>query len=202
MQELSDMLLDARLLMPERPLAVVILAVSPSLPDDLRDAQIAAELQRLGVATLFVSLLNDDPLTTHFRQDAEFLGQRFIEAAQWLTRNPAMAGLPLGYAGSGGGAAGALVAASQRPDLVSAVVSIDGRTDLAADALRGVRAPTLLVVKDMPVLRMNREAVTMLHGERRIEIIHEGGVDAVVQKSVHWLADKLSLVAADAYGMV
>ena len=203
----GKVMLEGRFLLPSRPLAAVILASVPALEDDLRDVQIAAELHRIGVATLYVPLLTEDEVqfdsrTTHFRYDADFLAQRFIEIAQWIQRNDATKGLAIGFAGSSGGAAGALVAAAQRPDLVQAVVSIDGRTDLAVDVLREVRTPVLLVVKDMPVLRMNREAVTKLRGERRIEIVHEAGIEAVVQKSVHWLADRLAMVPADAYGLV
>jgi len=203
----GKVMLDARVVMPRHAVAVVILASVPSLPDDDRDVRIAAELHGHGIATLYVPLLTEDELqfdsrTTHFRYDADFLAGRFIDVAQWLAKNRATNGLPVGYAGSSGGAGGALIAAAQRPDLVSAVVSIDGRTDLAADQLRNIKAPALLVVKDMPVLRMNREAVTKIRGDRRIEIIHEGGTEAVVQKTVHWFAAKLALVPADAYGLV
>lgn len=203
----GKVMLEGRFLLPSRPLAAVILASVPALEDDLRDVQIAAELHRIGVATLHVPLLTEDEVqfdsrTTHFRYDADFLAQRFIDIAQWVQRNDGTQGLPIGFAGSSGGAAGALVAAAQRPDLVQAVVSIDGRTDLAVDDLREVRTPVLLVVKDMPVLRMNREAVTKLRGERRIEIVHEAGIELVVQKSVHWFADKLAMIPADAYGLV
>ena len=203
----GKVMLEGRFLLPSRPLAAVVLASMPALEDDLRDVQIAAELHRIGVATLYVPLLTEDEIqfdsrTTHFRYDADFLAQRFIDIAQWVQRNDATKDLAIGLAGSSGGAAGALVAAAQRPDLVQAVVSIDGRTDLAVDDLREVRTPVLLVVKDMPVLRMNREAVTKLRGERRIEIVHEAGIEAVVQKTVHWFADKLAMVPADAYGLV
>jgi putative phosphoribosyl transferase len=204
---IGKVMLDARVVMPPHPVAAVILASAPALQDEARDVDIATTLHRLGIATVYVPLLTDDELqfdarTTHFRYDAEFLAHRFIDVAQWLMRNRDMSVLPIGYAGSSGGAAGALIAAALRPDLVSAVVSIDGRTDLAVDHLRNVKTPALLIVKDMPVLRMNREAVTKLRGERRIEIIHEGGTDVLVEKSVHWLADKLALVPADSYGMV
>jgi putative phosphoribosyl transferase len=203
----GKVMLDARVVMPSHAVAAVILASVPSLPDETRDVEIATALHRLGVATLYAPLLTEDELqfdsrTTHFRSDPDFLGQRFVEVAQWLRRNRDMSGLPVGYAGSSSGAAGALVAAALRPDLVSAVVCIDGRTDLASEHLRNVKAPALLIVRDMPVLRMNREAVTKLRGERRIEILREPGNDAIVEKTVHWFAEKLALVPADAYGMV
>jgi putative phosphoribosyl transferase len=117
-----------------------------------------------------------------------------------VIRNRETSGLPIAFAGSSGAAAGAIVAAAQRPDLVSAVVSIDGRTNLAVDHLSMVRSPVLLVVKDMPVLRMNREALARIRAERRIEIVHGEeceAVDCVVQKSVYWLEDKLGVLARE-----
>jgi len=176
--------------------ATVILAGVSALQDELRDLQIAAALDRCGIDTHYVPQLADGKE----QFDAELLGERFIELAQRLRLENG--GVPVGLAGSSGAGAGALAAASMRPDLISAVVSIDGRTDLAVEHLRGVKTPALLVVKDMPVLRMNREAVTQLRGERRIEIIHEGGTEAVVEKTVNWFADKLAPVPADAYGMI
>jgi hypothetical protein len=197
----GKVMLDARVVMPAHPVAAVILASIPSLPDEARDVEIATALHRFHVATLYVPLLTEDEQqfdsrTTHFRHDAEFLGQRFLDVAPWLHRNRDMSSLPLGYAGSSGGAAGAIAAAELRPDLVSAVVSIDGRTDLAIEHLHSVKTPTLLIVRDMPVLRMNREAIAQLRGERRIEIIHDAGTEAIVEKTVHWFADKLALVSA------
>lgn len=200
-------MLDARVVMPSHPVAAVILASVPSLPDEARDIEIATALHRLGVATLYAPLLTEDelqfdPRTARLRVDAEFLGQRFVDVAQWLRRNRNMSGMPMGYAGSSGGAAAALVAAALRPDLVSAVVSIDGRTDLAADHLRNVKTAALLIVRDMPVLRMNREAVTKLRGERRIEILRDAGNEALVEKTVHWFAEHLALVPVGACGLV
>lgn len=206
----GKVMLEGRIAMPAKPAAAVVFASAPALDDADRDTAIISELYQQGVATLYVPLLTEDELqfdsrTTQYRFDADFLAQRFVDVAQWLMRNRELSGLPVGYAGSSGGAAGAIVGASQRPDMVSAVVSIDGRTDLAVESLRNVRTPTLLVVKDMPVLRMNREALTKIRGEKRIEIVHGAdcaAVECVVQKTVRWFADKLSLVPADAYGMV
>lgn len=206
----GKVMLEGRIAMPSHAAAAVILAAAPALPDEERDAHIISSLFRHSIATLYVSLLTADELqfdarTGHYRHDADFLGTRFLEVASWLQRNMPAGELPLGLGGSSGAAAGAIVAAAQRPDKVAAVVSIDGRTDLAIDSIRSVKAPTLLVVKDMPVLRMNREALSKFRAERRIEIIHgmdQHAVDAVVEKCVRWFADKLSLVAADAYGIV
>lgn len=206
----GKVMLEGRIAIPSQPHGTVLFASAPALADEVRDAHIIRALYDAGIATVHVPLLTDDEMqfdsrTGHFRYDAEFLAQRFIDVAHWITRNNRTNGVPIGYVGSSGGAAGAIVAAAMRPDLVAAVVSIDGRTDLAIDYLRQLKAPTLLVVKDMPVLRMNREALAKIRGERRIEIIHGvdcEAVDCVVQKTSHWMSEKLALVAADAVGMV
>jgi pimeloyl-ACP methyl ester carboxylesterase len=52
-------------------------------------------------------------------------------------------------------------------------VSRGGRPDLAGEALRRVRAPTLLIVggNDPEVLRLNQQALAALGGESRLEIV-------------------------------
>lgn len=203
-------MLEGRLAVPHEPLAAVILASVPALADEARDEHIIRGLYDLRVAAVYVPLLTEDEIqfdsrTTHFRYDAEFLAQRYVDIAQWVKRSRGLQDVPIGYIGTSGAAAGAIVAGSLRPDLVSAIVSIDGRTDLAIEHLRELRVPTMLLVKDMPVLRMNREALAKIRGDRRIEIVHGAGceaVECVVQKTVHWLEDKLALTPADAFGLV
>ncbi len=75
--------------------------------------------------------------------------------------------------GASTGAGAALLAAAERPRLVSAVVSRGGRPDLAGPALPQVRAPTLLIVggRDRPVIAMNRAAMAELSVETRLEIV-------------------------------
>ncbi|NUQ21937.1 MAG: hydrolase, partial [Gemmatimonadaceae bacterium] len=75
------------------------------------------------------------------------------------------------------GAAAALVAASERPWIVRAVVSRGGRPDLARDSLPDVEAPTLLVVgsEDLAVIDFNRDALSKLRCLRRLRIVHGAG---------------------------
>ncbi|MGN6182996.1 MAG: hypothetical protein ACTHQM_05010 [Thermoanaerobaculia bacterium] len=207
---LGKVMLEGRVAVPPGAVAVAVFASAPTLADPRRDEEIVSGLYDAKIATVYVPLLTDDEQqfdsrTTHFRFDADFLAQRFLDIAHWTTRNRATAALPLGYIGTSGAAAGAIVAAASRPDLVTAVVAIDGRTDLAVESLRLLKAPTLLVVKDMPVLRMNREALTRIRAERRLEIVHGvdcHAIDCVAQKTIHWMEDRLAMVAADAFGMV
>ena len=200
--------LRANVTIPQNPLATVVVVSGPA-GESVAQTRLAAELNRNAVATLSVNLLADDEQqldsrTGHFRYDADFLAHRLLDVTQWVTMNPELQSLPIGYAGHALGAAAALVAAALRPDSVAAVVSINGRTDLASDYLRAVKTPTLLVLNDMPVLRMNRDAIAQIRGEKRIEIIHAEGETAMelfVQKSVRWFADKLGVLTPDAWGI-
>src|SRR5215210_6630622 len=106
--------------------------------------------------------------------DIPLLAERLMDATDWLA-SPAGAGgaVPVGYFGASTGAAAALVAASQRPGRVGAVVSRGGRPDLAGGALRSVDAPTLLIVggDDVPVIEMNQEAMAQMSGAVQLDIV-------------------------------
>jgi putative phosphoribosyl transferase len=66
-----------------------------------------------------------------------------------------------------------LVAAAELGEKVGAVVSRGGRPDLAGEALRQVKAPTLLIVGglDGPVIRMNEEAYAQLRCIKELKIV-------------------------------
>ena len=145
---------------------------------------IAHELEQGGLEVVRIDALS-------LGHDADAIAQLFLAASERI-------GHPVGYVGSASAGAGALIAAVQRPDRVAAVVSINGRTDLAMDVLRSIEPPVLLLVNDMPVLRMNREAVSQMRCERRIEIVHgegEAANSAMAEKTTRWLHDRLAAVA-------
>jgi putative phosphoribosyl transferase len=197
----GNVVLGGVLSSPAEPAGVAILVSGPG--SQTRDERLVDDLNRIGISTLQAGLLTDDEQqfdsrTGHNRYDADFLAHRLIDVAQWLPKDAALRGLPIAFVGTTIGAASALVAAALRPDIVSVVVAINGRTDLAADYLRMVKTPTLFVLNDMPVLRMNRDALSQIKGEKRIEVIHaEDGqaLEIFVQKAVRWIAEKLALVA-------
>ena len=89
-----------------------------------------------------------DDLGGQLRGGVDLLAERLLAASTWVGARPESAHLPLGYFGASTGAAAALEAAAERPDLVSAVVSRGGRPDLAS-SLAKVRAATLLIVAMM-----------------------------------------------------
>src|SRR5205823_12754405 len=104
----------------------------------------------------------------------DLLASRLVSATEWLTTNPRTADFAIGYFGASTGAAAALVAAAERPDVVQAVVSRGGRPDLAGPALAHVRAPTLLIVggADEPVIELNQQALEQMPSDLgRLEIV-------------------------------
>ena len=143
-----------------------------------RNRFVAQQIQNAGLGTLLMDLLTReeevyDAQTAELRFDIGLLAQRLIGATRWIVAQSNASGLPLGYFGASTGAAAALVAASELPELVAAAVSRGGRPDLAGDALPGVSAATLLIVgsRDHTVLELNRQALAQLRCEKQLEIV-------------------------------
>lgn len=165
-----------------------------------RNRAIAAALEDGGLATLLVDLLTPeedrfDQSTRELRFDIALLAARVLEAIAWAEREAA--NLPLGLFGASTGAAAALTAAAERPDVVRAVVSRGGRPDLAGRALADVRAPTLLIVggADTEVLGLNRAALASLSCTKELAVVpgathlfeEPGAIDEVSRLAREWL---------------
>jgi dienelactone hydrolase len=176
-------LLEGELTIPEGAVGIVAFAHgSGSSRHSPRNRQVAQALNRAGLATLLLDLLEPgeeelDRRTGELRFDIPLLGSRLTGAVDWLAGQPATGALRIGCFGASTGAAAALVAAADRPARVSAVVSRGGRPDLAGEALARVRAPTLLIVgaNDEVVLELNRRARAQMRGETVLEIVPGAG---------------------------
>jgi dienelactone hydrolase len=143
-----------------------------------RNRFVARTFRDAGLATLLLDLLSKDEedvdeLTRQHRFDIPMLAERLIAAIDWLKQERDTSELPIGLFGASTGGAAALVAAAQRPDQVSAVVSRGGRADLAGDSLPLVIAPTLLIVGglDDVVISLNERARSAMRAEVRLEIV-------------------------------
>ena len=176
----ATVLLHANLSVPPRPQGVVIFAHgSGSSRFSARNRQVAESLNIRGYATLLLDLLTAeeesvDVYTAEFRFDIPRLASRVRTAAEWCGTVPEISELPIGYFGASTGAAAALIAAAERPDLVHAVVSRGGRPDLANHWLPRVHAPTLLIVggADRDVLEMNRSAKKEMRAVVDLRVVH------------------------------
>jgi pimeloyl-ACP methyl ester carboxylesterase len=143
-----------------------------------RNQFVADVLVSTGLATLLIDLLTEDEeiidrRTAELRFDIPLLAERLGGVTDWLAGDPSTAGLSIGYFGASTGAAAALIAAAERPQLVRAIVSRGGRPDLAGPVLRRVTQPTLLIVggEDDVVIHLNRQALQELGGIKQLVIV-------------------------------
>ncbi len=107
------------------------------------------------------------------RFNIALLSKRLVGAVDWVAQYQGTRNLRVGVFGASTGAAAALVAAAERPELVHAVVSRGGRPDLAEGALEQVRTPVLLIVggNDTIVIGLNSEAFAKLRSEKQMELV-------------------------------
>lgn len=139
-----------------------------------RNQFVARVLQEAGLATLLLDLLAEEEADDREKVfDIPLLAERLQNAATWLSQQPGISALQLGYFGASTGAGAALVAATHDPSAVKAVVSRGGRPDLAGDDLPGVQAPTLLIVggNDDVVIELNERAFRLLECPKQLVII-------------------------------
>ena len=197
--------IDGDLVIPLSPVGLVIFAHgSGSSRTSARNRAVAAALEAGGLATLLVDLLTPeedaiDRYTREFRFDIPRLAARVAAAIDWAGGIPALAGLPVICFGASTGAAAALIAAAERPDVVAAVISRGGRPDLAGSALADVKAPTLLIVgeRDPEVIALNRQAQSRLSAPSRLTIVphathlfeEPGTLEQVCQLALDWCRD-------------
>jgi putative phosphoribosyl transferase len=163
--------LEGNLIIPKAAEGIVVFAHgSGSSRHSPRNQYVAQVLNNAGLATLLTDLLTReeeevDIKTRQHRFNIDLLSKRLVAVTDWITQNPDTQKLFVGYFGASTGAAAALVAAAQRPGIVTAIVSRGGRPDLArSQALRNVQAPTLFIVgaKDIQVIDMNESAMRQL----------------------------------------
>lgn len=183
---------------------VVFAHGSGSSRHSTRNRHVAGILHSAGLGTLLLDLLTgpedeEDRLTGRHRFDVEMLGERVAGAIDWLCETGTA---PVGIFGASTGAAAALIAAADRPDEVQAVVSRGGRPDLAGEALRRVKAPTLLIVGglDHTVLEMNISARAEMFIETSLEVVpgaghlfeEPGALDVVASLATSWFLGHLA----------
>lgn len=195
-------ILEGSLCVPDGASGVVLFAHgSGSSRLSPRNRFVARELRKTGLATLLFDLLTKeeeeiDVHTAQLRFNIKLLTSRLTGATDWIKQGPDTSHLRVGYFGASTGAAAALVAAAERPDVVRAVVSRGGRPDLAGEALSRVKAPTLLIVggNDIPVIDLNREAMRQLGAEKKLEIVpgathlfeEPGALEEVARLAADW----------------
>ena len=172
-----------------------------------RNRFVADHLASAGLGTLLIDLLTRreeivDMENAELRFDIRLLAERLGAVTDCLTAEPATAALSIGYFGASTGAAAALIAAADRPQMVRAIVSRGGRPDLAMPMLPRIQQPTLLIVgeADDVVIDLNRQAFDALAGIKQLVIVpgathlfeEAGALEQVASLASEWFSRFLS----------
>jgi pimeloyl-ACP methyl ester carboxylesterase len=208
---LRDATLAGELAIPTGAISVVIFAHgSGSSRHSSRNQSVARALRESGLGTLLFDLLTAEEeqaeiRTRHLAFNIPFLADRLVAVTKWARRQPVCRDLNVGYFGASTGAAAALVAAADLPEVVQAVVSRGGRPDLAEMSLDRVKAPTLLIVgaADTPVIPLNERAYARLRCQKALQLVpnathlfeEPGALETVAQLAAEWLLRHLSATA-------
>jgi putative phosphoribosyl transferase len=157
-----------------------------------RNQYVAQVLNNAGIATLLIDLLTKeeekiDDITREHRFNIRLLARRLLISTDWLSQYPKLQNLSIGYFGASTGAAAALVAASERTNAISAIVSRGGRPDLAGqEVLNHIQSPTLLIVgeNDKQVIQLNKQAFVQLNRlEKKKKIVIVQGATHLFEES-------------------
>jgi dienelactone hydrolase len=177
-----------------------------------RNQYVAQTLQEAGLATLLFDLLTPeeeqvDLRTQHLRFDVHLLARRTAGVLEWTNLQPYTREFKIGLFGSSAGAAAALMAAVELPDMVEAVVSRGGRPDLANEVLSKVRAPTLLIVGSLDelVIELNEKALKQMTtgSEKKLAIVpgashlfeEPGALEDAARLASEWFQTHLNKVS-------
>ena len=174
--------LEGTLTLPNQAQGLVLFAHgSGSSRHSPRNRYVAQALHSQRIATLLFYLLTRheeslDQYTGELRFNIPFLAKRLVGTTRLVQESLVTDDLKIGYFGASTGAAAALVAASELPATIAAIVSRGGRPDLAGSALELVTAPTLLIVggNDEPVIALNRQALARLESPDKELVIIPG----------------------------
>jgi putative phosphoribosyl transferase len=198
-------MLEGALVLPPGAAGVVVFSHgSGSGRFSPRNRFVAAELHKLGLASLLLDLLTaPEDRDYEMRFDIDLLTRRLGHAVRFVRQHALSHALPVGLFGASTGAASALRVAAAMPDDIAAVVSRGGRPDLAGIALlERVKAPVLLIVGELDdqVIALNESARNALsHCRRELVIIagathlfeEAGTLEQVARAAGEWFTRNL-----------
>lgn len=194
-----DAHLQGTLRVPHRARGLIVSTVTGEVGDV--GPRLARALHESGFATLEVPLLSPeevklDTFTGNLSADLKLQVSRMVDVTRYLRRIGETRSLAVGFAASGPGAAAALYAAAQMPDQVRALVSLQGRLDLARSMLHLVRTPTLLIsdTHDGDRLALHRESFYRLRNTRSLQTVPQQAwhfAEPVIASCLRWFESHL-----------
>ena len=170
------------------------------------------QLNQAQLSTLLFNVLTPreeeiDLQTQRLRYQIPLLNRRIVGTLDWVHQQRDLNHLRAGILAAGTAAGAALVAATERPQLIDAVVCRGGWPELAGDALPFVAAPTLMIVGsyDASALAANEDARRQLRVKSVIRIVPQasnlfeepGTMQAMASQAADWFATHLDPQQAD-----
>jgi putative phosphoribosyl transferase len=201
--------LEGDLRLAQDPRGLVIFAHgSGSSRRSPRNREVAEALNEAGISTLLFDLLTDAEARDRRNVfDIDLLSERLVATTLWVSHQPELRDLAIGYFGASTGAAAALHAAADLGGRIRAVVSRGGRPDLAAEHLADVVSPTLLIVggSDRGVMGLNEQAAELLRCEKEVAVVphathlfeEPGAMERVAALAGAWFARHFADSGAD-----
>lgn len=164
---------------------------------DSRNVHVAQILQREGFATLLVDLLTSDEVANQPNTlNINHLAERIGDVCKWASLNPQTEHLNIGIFGYNTGVAAVLKAVSLQEINIYAIVSLNGRPDLAMEELKKIRTPLLLIAghKDNPMVTFNEKALPHIQAETKLELLQDSDknflepvmLDTIATMSKEW----------------
>lgn len=198
--------LQAKLHLPTHAFALVIMGrAHEKVKSGART--ISSELWKKDIGTLSIDLLTVEEGSMDQKQfNLELLTERLIAVTHWLQDQSLTRKLILGYYGSGLEAATALRSAAGLHHQIKAVVIQEGDLSQSLNILHQINAPTLLITAagDPATRSMYREALTMIHAEKKLLLSDEEGDNvkayddpALTSQAVDWFAHHFKVMAGE-----
>lgn len=196
--------LDGVLKIPNNAKGIVVFAHgSGSSRFSPRNNFVANILHKNGFATLLFDLLTETEDTVYQnRFDIPLLAKRLVAVTQWLMKQPHASALNIGFFGASTGSAAALIASTELGGKINAIVSRGGRPDLAEEALKLVKSPTLLIVGgfDYDVIELNEKAAKLISAVKKTSIVpgathlfeEPGALEEVAKLATEWFTKYLT----------
>lgn len=185
--------------------AIIIFAHgSGSSRKSSRNQHVAMVLNEKGFGTLLFDLLSEREAQNRENVfDIELLSTRLALVTLWLREEVGIKTVPFGFFGASTGAGAAIQAAVKLTgkESIFAIVSRGGRPDLAENALKLLKVPTLLLVggQDYGVIELNRKAQRAL-SNCKLSIIpgathlfdEPNTLEDVSKQAAQWFVNQLS----------
>lgn len=191
---------ECPLTLPANPKGVVIL-IDPDMRDAARLRAIAL-VDRLASARYAVCTLEPAPrrgialVSSNGQAEMSKLADRIALVTTAIRGEDDLQRLPLGIVACGPASAAAMLVAARDPSSVQAVVSSNGRPDLAGTNLHRVVSPSLFIVSEdnREMVEMNRWAGRRLGCATRLQVIsgscadlpRRHGVEDLSRHAVGW----------------